>query len=106
MLFRSAVTFGKKNNIPTIVDIRDFWPDIFYETLPSKLAFIGDILFYPWEKKARNIIKNVNAVTGISLKEIISEIWMFIGVLILALIIMMLFPELILWLPEIFGYKG
>ena len=48
----------------------------------------------------------INAVTGISLKEIISEIWMFIGVLILALIIMMLFPELILWLPEIFGYKG
>ena len=48
----------------------------------------------------------INAVTGISLKEIISEIWMFIGVLILALIVMMLFPELILWLPEIFGYKG
>lgn len=65
-LAEAAVTFGKKNNIPTIVDIRDFWPDIFYETLPSKLAFIGDILFYPWEKKARNIIKNVNAVTGIS----------------------------------------
>ena len=48
----------------------------------------------------------INAVTGISLKEIISEIWMFIGVLILAFIVMMLFPELILWLPEIFGYKG
>ena len=47
----------------------------------------------------------INAVTGISLKEIISEIWMFIGVLILALIVMMLFPEIILWLPEIFGYK-
>jgi len=49
---------------------------------------------------------NSNAVTGISLKEIISEIWMFIGVLIFALIIMILFPELILWLPEMFGYKS
>ena len=48
----------------------------------------------------------INAVTGISLKEIISEIWMFIGVLIFALIIMILFPELILWLPEMFGYKS
>ena len=48
----------------------------------------------------------INAVTGISLKEIISEIWMFIGVLIFALIIMILFPELILWLPETFGYKS
>ena len=48
----------------------------------------------------------INAVTGISLKEIISEIWMFKGVLIFALIIMILFPELILWLPEMFGYKS
>jgi len=48
----------------------------------------------------------INAITGISLKEIISEIWMFIGVLIIALIIMTLFPGLILWLPEIFGYKA
>ena len=48
----------------------------------------------------------INAVTGISLKEIISEIWMLIGVLIIALIIMILFPELILWFPEMFGYKG
>tara|TARA_B100000035_G_scaffold310177_1_gene317540 strand:+ start:60 stop:233 length:174 start_codon:yes stop_codon:yes gene_type:complete len=38
--------------------------------------------------------------------EIISEIWMFIGVLIIALVIMILFPELILWLPDMFGYKG
>ena len=48
----------------------------------------------------------INAVTGISLKEIISEIWMFIGVLIFALITMILFQELILWLPEMFGYKS
>ena len=48
----------------------------------------------------------INAITGISLKEIISEIWMFIGVLIVALIIMTLFPGLILWLPEMFGYKA
>jgi len=41
-----------------------------------------------------------------SIKEIISEIWMFIGVLIIALVIMILFPELILWLPDMFGYKG
>ena len=47
----------------------------------------------------------INAVTGISLKEIISEIWMFIFVLIIALLIMIFFPEAILWLPEMFGYK-
>ncbi|MDA8834428.1 TRAP transporter large permease [Planktomarina sp.] len=48
----------------------------------------------------------INAVTGIPLKEIISEIWMFILVLLIALLIMIFFPELILWLPEMFGYKS
>lgn len=47
----------------------------------------------------------INAVTGIPLKEIISEIWMFILVLLIALLIMIFFPELILWLPEMFGYN-
>ncbi len=47
----------------------------------------------------------INAVTGITLKEMISEIWIFILVLLFALGIMILFPQLILWLPEMFGYK-
>jgi len=47
----------------------------------------------------------INAVTGISLKEMIAEIWIFIFVLLIALGIMILFPGLILWLPEMFGYK-
>ena len=48
----------------------------------------------------------INAVTGIPLKEIIREVWAFLGILLLALIAMMLFPDLILWLPRMFGYQG
>ena len=48
----------------------------------------------------------INAVTGIELREIIREIWGFLAVLIFALIIMMFSPNLILWLPRIFGYQG
>ena len=48
----------------------------------------------------------INAVTGISLKEMIAEIWIFIFVLLIALGIMILFPGLILLLPEMFGYKS
>ena len=48
----------------------------------------------------------INAVTGIPLKEIISEIWLFIFVLLLALLLMIFFPEIILWVPEMFGYKA
>jgi TRAP-type C4-dicarboxylate transport system permease large subunit len=48
----------------------------------------------------------INAVTDIPLREIISEIWAFLAVLIAALIVMMLSPNLVLWLPRLLGYQG
>lgn len=48
----------------------------------------------------------INAVTGIPLREIIGEIWMFIGVLIFALAILILVPDTVLFLPRMFGYGG
>ncbi|MGN6156891.1 MAG: TRAP transporter large permease [Devosia sp.] len=48
----------------------------------------------------------INGITGIPLSTIIREIWPFIGVLIVALILMIVFPEIVLWLPQQFGYKG
>ncbi len=48
----------------------------------------------------------INAVTDIPLREIISETWAFLVVLIIALVAMMLLPDLILWLPRLLGYQG
>ncbi|WP_108838042.1 TRAP transporter large permease [Tateyamaria sp. Alg231-49] len=48
----------------------------------------------------------INAVTGIPLKEIISEIWAFLAVLLAALLFMILVPDVVLWLPRLFGYQG
>ena len=48
----------------------------------------------------------INAVTGIPLKEIISEIWAFLAVLLGALLFMILVPDVVLWLPRMFGYQG
>ena len=48
----------------------------------------------------------INAVTGIPMREIISEIWLFFGVLIIALLSLIFFPDLVLWLPNLMGYTG
>ncbi len=48
----------------------------------------------------------LNAMTGIPLRTIIAEIWPFIGMLVIALVLMILFPQIVLWLPHLFGYKG
>ena len=48
----------------------------------------------------------ITAVTGIPLKEIISEVWAFLAILLLALLTMILVPDIVLWLPRMFGYQG
>lgn len=48
----------------------------------------------------------LNAVTGIPLKVIIEAIWPWVAVLVVALLIMILFPSTVLWLPRQFGYVG
>lgn len=48
----------------------------------------------------------INAVTGIPLKEIIREIWAFLAVLVAALVFLILAPDVVLWLPRVFGYQG
>lgn len=48
----------------------------------------------------------INAVTGISLREMLSEIMPFLIALIVALVLMILFPGIILFLPRLAGYEG
>ena len=48
----------------------------------------------------------INAVTRIPLVEIIREIWLFLAVLVFALLLLILFPGITLWLPRLFGYAG
>ena len=48
----------------------------------------------------------INAVTRIPLAEIIREIWVFLGVLLAALGLLIIAPGIVLWLPRLFGYAG
>lgn len=48
----------------------------------------------------------INGVTDIPLGEIIREIWPFLGVLLLSLLVLIIFPEITLFLPKLMGYKG
>ena len=46
----------------------------------------------------------ISAVSQIPLKEMIREIWPFLGILVVALVIMILFPDIVLWAPRSLGY--
>ncbi|NJM29014.1 MAG: TRAP transporter large permease [Rhizobiales bacterium] len=48
----------------------------------------------------------VNGTTGIPIKAIVRESVPFLIALLLSLVAIALFPELVLWLPRLFGYEG
>jgi TRAP-type transport system large permease protein len=48
----------------------------------------------------------MSGLTGIPLRDIVREVWSFIAILVAALLLMILVPDVVLWLPKYFGYKG
>ena len=56
-----AVIFAKGNNIPVLIDIRDPWPDIFLNHVPTKLRKIAKIFLY---KDFQMIKKTMKMVDG------------------------------------------
>ena len=48
----------------------------------------------------------INGATGIPVSAIVREVIPYLAVLILLLLLLIVFPELTLWLPRQFGYEG
>ena len=46
------------------------------------------------------------ALTGIPIGDMLREGWLFLVMLLLLLLAMTLFPQIVLWLPQSFGYAG
>lgn len=63
-----AVNYGKRYNIPVIVDIRDLWPDIFYHNLPKIVSFVATPYIKWLDYKTKKVMKNAFAINSISEK--------------------------------------
>lgn len=60
------VAYGRERGVPTILDIRDLWPDILYERLSSKIGISAKGLFLPYESKCKHAFRNATRVIGIT----------------------------------------
>lgn len=63
---RAALKYGKKHNIPVIVDIRDHWPDIFDRALPNCLKPFAAPILFPLKRRTARVVKNAAAICGTS----------------------------------------
>jgi len=55
-----ATIYGKKNDIPVLVDVRDLWPDIFINPI------IGRFLLFPLYIQKNFIFSNATIIAGVS----------------------------------------
>jgi len=62
----AATRFGQMHNVPVILDIRDLWPDIFYERIRAKTGFPFKGYLRPYERMGRAAMQQADAVISIT----------------------------------------
>lgn len=59
-----AVNFAKKNNIPVMVDVRDQWPDIFFDKIKYVPSKILRIIFHNEFKMIKRTMKGADSIVS------------------------------------------
>lgn len=65
-LANAAVKFGRKHNIPVVVDVRDTWPELYVDYAPEKLKPIVKKLIIPFKKQLSWTLKNATGIFATS----------------------------------------
>lgn len=61
-----SVKFSKKHNIPSIIDVRDLWPEIYYEVIHRSLYPILNMYVWWTSKVLTNTMKQASSIVGLS----------------------------------------
>ena len=61
-----ATKYGKINNVPVVIDVRDLWPDIFIDIFPKFFHAFFRRLMYWQIKKTKFALTNAFAITAVS----------------------------------------
>jgi glycosyltransferase involved in cell wall biosynthesis len=62
----AATEYGRKSNVPVVLELRDMWPDIFLEVVPNWGKGIGRIILTPMFSKLKKACENATAIFGIT----------------------------------------
>ena len=65
-LAEAAVEFGDHHGIPTVLDLRDMWPDIFVDHLPAMGRPLLRLALQPLFRRARRTCRRATALFGIT----------------------------------------
>lgn len=61
-----AIKYAKENNIPCIVDVRDLWPEIYYDVIPHSLHWLLNFYVKKCAKTLNYTMGNCDSIVGLS----------------------------------------
>lgn len=62
----AAIQFAKENSIPCIVDVRDLWPEIYYDVIPKALHGLLSIYVNHCSKTLKKTLSSCDSIIGLS----------------------------------------
>ena len=62
----AAVQFANENGIPCIVDVRDLWPEIYYDVIPKALHGLLNIYVNHCSKTLKKTMSSCDSIIGLS----------------------------------------
>ncbi len=65
-LASACASYGLRNRVPVVLDMRDMWPDIFVDTAPRPLRPLARTVLAPMFRQARRACSRAAAITGIT----------------------------------------
>ncbi len=61
-----AVNYGRANNVPVVVDVRDLWPDVFPSAMPLGLRSLSRMALAPYSRLASSACRRADALAAVS----------------------------------------
>lgn len=63
---KEAECYGKRHNVPVILDVRDLWPDIFERAFPDRVRWLSKVLLLPLKIQTSKVFQNALGITGVT----------------------------------------
>ncbi len=65
-LSHAAIKYGKKENIPVLLDVRDLYPDVYINIFPSYIKFLARMIIAPMVWKTHVVMRKATGIIAIS----------------------------------------
>ena len=62
----AGLAYARAHAIPSVIDIRDLWPDIWATLLPPVLRPLANFALYPFYRQSRYLLRHYTSICGIT----------------------------------------